>query len=122
MNGEERGCGNRQIPSKARRGRGFSCAWSCGRTDAAHPAGVEGGARTRGRGRLRGGPGGKGRQSHRKDWTKLLISLSNSGSRLRMVSIFRTEWMTVEWCLPPNPLPISGREALVRALVRYIAI
>ena len=39
---------------------------------------------------------GKPLQLHLNDCTKLLMSLSNSGSRLRMVSIFRTEWMTVE--------------------------
>ena len=29
--------------------------------------------------------------------------------------------MTVEWCLPPKLLPISGSDAVVRALQRYIA-
>jgi hypothetical protein len=38
---------------------------------------------------------------------------SKSGSRLRSVSILRTEWMTVEWCLPPKAFPISGSEAAV---------
>src|SRR5713226_7769741 len=75
-----------------------------------------GGWRRAGRG------GGKPGQPHRNAWTKPLMRRSNSGSRLRKVSIFRTEWMTVEWCLPPNALPISGREASVRALVRYMAI
>src|SRR2546426_8964470 len=66
--------------------------------------------------------GGKPGQPHRNAWTKLLMRRSNSGSRLRKVSIFRTEWMTVEWCFPPNALPISGREAAVRVLMRYMAI
>ena len=57
-------------------------------------------------------------EAHRKAWTKLWISLSNSGSCLRMSSILRTEWITVEWCLPPNSLPISGSEAPVRLLVQ----
>src|SRR2546426_7028704 len=66
--------------------------------------------------------GGKPGQPHRNAWTKLLMRRSNSGSRLRKVSIFRTEWMTVEWCLPPKALPISGSEAAVRVLMRYMAI
>ena len=36
------------------------------------------------------------------------MSLSNSGSRLRMVSILRMEWMTVEWCLPPWRIEALG--------------
>ena len=38
-----------------------------------------------------------------------------------MPSIFWIEWMTVEWCLPPNALPISGSEARVSVLHMYIA-
>ena len=45
----------------------------------------------------------------------------NSESRCRIPSIFWIEWMTVEWCLPPNALPISGSEARVSALHMYIA-
>ena len=41
---------------------------------------------------------------------------------MRKPSILRTEWMTVEWCLPPKALPISGSEAAVRFLMRYMAI
>lgn len=61
-------------------------------------------------------------QGHRKAWTKLLMSLSKSESWRRSSLILRTEWMTVEWCFPPKSLPISGREAPVRVLVRYMAI
>ena len=38
-----------------------------------------------------------------------------------MTSILRMEWMTVEWCLPPKLRPISGRDAWVNDLQRYIA-
>ncbi len=31
------------------------------------------------------------------------------------------EWITVEWCLPPKLRPISGSDAFVRDLQRYIA-
>src|SRR4030095_1905327 len=52
----------------------------------------------------------------------LLMSLFKSLSFLRCSSIFSTECKTVVWCLPPNCRPISGREASVRCLARYIAI
>ena len=31
------------------------------------------------------------------------------------------EWMTVVWCLPPKARPISGSEASVSSLTRYMA-
>ena len=43
-------------------------------------------------------------------------------SRFRRSSIFRIEWITVEWCLPPKLRPISGSDACVSDLHRYIAI
>src|SRR5438552_19184184 len=52
----------------------------------------------------------------------LLSSLFKSLSSLRALSIFSTECKTVVWCLPPNWRPISGREASVRCLARYMAI
>src|ERR1700694_1318123 len=52
----------------------------------------------------------------------LLSNLFKSLSSLRTPSILSTECKTVVWCLPPNWLPISGREASVRCLARYIAI
>jgi len=52
----------------------------------------------------------------------LLSNLFKSLSFLRTPSILSTECKTVVWCLPPNWRPISGREASVRCLARYIAI
>jgi hypothetical protein len=52
----------------------------------------------------------------------LFSSLFKSLSALRTVSILSTECMTVVWCLPPNWRPISGSEASVRCLARYMAI
>jgi len=52
----------------------------------------------------------------------LFRSLFKSLSALRTCSILSTECMTVVWCLPPNWRPISGREASVRCLARYMAI
>jgi hypothetical protein len=52
----------------------------------------------------------------------LLTSLFKSLSFLRASSIFSTECKTVVWCLPPNCRPISGSEASVRCLAKYIAI
>src|SRR5437868_12814140 len=50
----------------------------------------------------------------------LLSSLFKSLSVLRTCSIFSTECSTVVWCLPPNCRPISGSEASVRCLARYM--
>src|SRR4051812_41134365 len=50
-----------------------------------------------------------------------LIRLLKSGSFFRSSSTFRIEWITVEWCFPPKLRPISGKEARVRDLQRYIA-
>src|SRR5207244_2397064 len=36
-------------------------------------------------------------------------------------SILSIECITVVWCLPPNWRPISGKEASVKCLVKYIA-
>src|SRR5579862_2938157 len=52
----------------------------------------------------------------------LLSTLFKSLSALRCCSILPTECRTVVWCLPPNWRPISGREASVRCLARYMAI
>jgi hypothetical protein len=52
----------------------------------------------------------------------LLSSLFKSLSLFRLSSIFSTECSTVVWCLPPNWRPISGSEASVRCLARYMAI
>ena len=52
----------------------------------------------------------------------LLTNLFKSLSVLRSSSIFSTECSTVVWCLPPNCRPISGNEASVRCLARYMAI
>ena len=52
----------------------------------------------------------------------LFSILFKSLSPLRTVSILSTECMTVVWCLPPNCRPISGNDASVRCLARYIAI
>jgi len=52
----------------------------------------------------------------------LLISLFKSLSVLRCSSIFSTECKTVVWCFPPNCRPISGSDASVRCLARYMAI
>src|SRR4029453_7902717 len=53
---------------------------------------------------------------------KRWISLSKSCSLRRISSIFLIEWITVEWCLPPNRRPISGSDLSVSVLQRYIAI
>ena len=53
---------------------------------------------------------------------KPLIRVLKSRSRLQRASIFRIEWITVVWCLPPKLLPIWGREAFVSVLHKYIAI
>ena len=45
-----------------------------------------------------------------------------SPSFCRRSSTLRIEWITVEWCLPPKLLPISGSDAFVKFLHRYIAI
>src|SRR5215203_482615 len=58
----------------------------------------------------------------RNDSMKLLIRVLKSPFDFRRSSILRMEWITVEWCLPPKLLPISGSDALVRFLQRYIAI
>src|SRR5687767_14717077 len=111
--------GNRPRPSD------LACVGTCARIDRHRPTLCSERRRAQRRPRPRGNlctGGGKGGQLHRNACTKLLISRSNSGSFLRRPSIFRTEWITVEWCLPPNPLPISGSEASVKVLVRYIAI
>jgi hypothetical protein len=52
----------------------------------------------------------------------LFSSRFKSLSFLRTSSIFSTECSTVVWCLPPNCRPISGSEASVRCLARYMAI
>jgi len=52
----------------------------------------------------------------------LLSNLFKSLSFLRTPSILSTECKTVVWCLPPNWRPISGRDASVRCLAKYIAI
>src|SRR5258705_3745952 len=58
----------------------------------------------------------------RKPSRKLLISLLKSVSFLRRSSIFRLEWITVEWCFPPKLAPISASDACVNDLHKYIAI
>src|SRR6185312_1825724 len=62
------------------------------------------------------------RQSHRNPSRKLPIRMLKFTSFLRRSSTFRIEWITVEWCLPPKLRPISGRDACVSDLQRYIAI
>ncbi len=52
----------------------------------------------------------------------LLMVRFRSLSWRRCSSILAMECMTVVWCLPPNWRPISGREASVICLARYIAI
>src|SRR5690606_23244546 len=64
----------------------------------------------------------RGSSLYRSDSVRVLRSVLKSPSRCRRSSIFRIEWMTVEWCFPPKLLPISGSEAFVRFLQRYIAI
>src|SRR5688572_33239833 len=59
---------------------------------------------------------------YRSDSDRVLRSVLKSPSRCRRDSIFLMEWMTVEWCLPPKLFPISGSDAFVNALHRYIAI
>src|SRR5581483_4457593 len=60
--------------------------------------------------------------NHRKPSRKFPIRVLKSASFLRRSSTFRIEWMTVEWCLPPKLRPISGSDACVSDLQRYIAI
>src|SRR5688572_3425896 len=55
------------------------------------------------------------------DCIRVLTWLLKTASVFRRSSTFRMEWMTVEWCLPPKLLPISGSDALVRFLHRYMA-
>jgi hypothetical protein len=52
----------------------------------------------------------------------LLRSRFRSLSDWRCSSILSTECITVVWCFPPNCLPISGRDASVICLARYMAI
>src|SRR6266850_4813091 len=59
---------------------------------------------------------------YRKPSRKLAIRLLKSASFLRRSSTFRIEWITVEWCFPPKLRPISGSDACVSDLQRYIAI
>src|SRR5712692_2820484 len=61
-------------------------------------------------------------QLYRKPSKKLPIRLLKSLSFFRRSSTFRIEWITVEWCLPPKLRPISGSDACVSDLQRYIAI
>src|SRR5205085_5760085 len=62
------------------------------------------------------------RQSHRNPSRKLPIRMLKFPSFLRRSSTLRIEWITVEWCLPPKLRPISGSDACVSDLQRYIAI
>src|SRR5688572_30787794 len=55
------------------------------------------------------------------DCIRVLTWLLKTASVFRRSSTFRMEWITVEWCLPPKLFPISGSDALVRFLQRYIA-
>src|SRR6185436_4162486 len=59
---------------------------------------------------------------YRKPSRKLPIRMLKSPSFLRRSSTFRIEWITVEWCLPPKLRPISGSDACVSDLHRYMAI
>src|SRR4029079_4386745 len=59
---------------------------------------------------------------HLNDSIRLWITVLKSPSFCRRSSTLRIEWITVEWCLPPKLLPISGSAAFVSALHRYIAI
>jgi hypothetical protein len=52
---------------------------------------------------------------------KFAISMLKFPSFFRSSSTFRIEWMTVEWCFPPKLRPISGSDACVSDLQRYIA-
>src|SRR5215471_2236220 len=62
-------------------------------------------------------------------WPHQLLSVSvilvsrrcRSLSDCRCCSILAMECMTVVWCLPPNWRPISGNEASVICLARYMA-
>src|SRR6476620_9178771 len=60
--------------------------------------------------------------SYRNPSRKLPINVLKSGFFCRRSSTLRMEWMTVEWCLPPKLRPISGSDACVSDLQRYIAI
>src|SRR3954471_12693860 len=53
---------------------------------------------------------------------KLPIRLLKSRSFFRRSSTFLIEWITVEWCFPPKLRPISGSDACVNDLHKYIAI
>src|SRR5947199_8095229 len=55
------------------------------------------------------------------DSMNLLRRWFSSSDWAACVAILLTEWMTVEWCLPPNFLPMSGKEDVVIFLQRYIA-
>ena len=71
---------------------------------------------------LKSGKGGGNRSYAPNCSVSLLSSLFKSLSSLRTPSILSTECNTVVWCLPPNWRPISGRDASVRCLARYMAI
>src|SRR3954465_11702951 len=53
---------------------------------------------------------------------RFAIRVLKSPSFLRRSSTLRMEWITVEWCLPPKLRPISGSDACVSDLQRYIGI
>jgi hypothetical protein len=63
-----------------------------------------------------------GRNRYRSDSMKLLRSVLKSPLPSFIFSTILIEWMTVEWCFPPKLRPISGSDAFVSILQRYIAI
>jgi hypothetical protein len=86
-------------------------------------------AESRGSGRTSADAGGPRRALRRhggvygrRRWlSRVPTTLLTVGSSVQSRSIFRTALMTVEWSLPPNRLPISGKLIFVSLRARYIA-